>query len=138
MSTNTLPTTGNTPVIGMAEAAEMVGISKSNFTAHRQKFSGEGQCPAATAQLTCGPVWAGKDAVALQKWADKWLKVRPTRAPRTSAAEKAAKAEKDEAAEAPAGPTKAAAKTPAKKAPTKATEPVAKVVPIKKGFGKKS
>lgn len=116
-------------LLGMAEAAEIVGISKSNFTSHRQKFSAEGQCPEPTAQLTCGPIWAGKDAVALKRWAKEWGKTRTTRAPRRSsdviAAEKAAKAA------APA--KKAVAKFPGKKIAVKRLPAPAKKVAKKTG-----
>lgn len=67
----------------MAEAAEIVGVTKSNFTAHRQKFNGEGQCPPPTAQLASGPVWAGPDVNKLRRWSKEFAKVRVTRAPRT-------------------------------------------------------
>lgn len=134
-----------TEILGMAEAAEIVGISKSNFTSHREKFNGEGQCPAPTVKLTCGPIWFGPDAKQLRKWAKEWNATRTTRAPRRSSEEIAAeKAAKEAApAKAPKAPAKKAAAKATEAAPVKAAKKLpsksAAPAPAKKGaFARKS
>lgn len=119
------PITNSVSVAGTAEAAEIVNVSKSNLSAHRDKFSGEGQFPRPTVILASGPVWAGRDYTALQRWAKEFAKVRQTRtrAENPAAAKKAAKKV-----------ASAAVKAPPKKAPTaKAAKPVAKKAAAKKG-----
>lgn len=149
----------STEVIGMAEAADIVGVAKSNFSAHRAQYAGEGQCPAPTVKLTCGPVWAGQEKKAMDRWAKEFAKIRTTRAERQPVAPAAsvkkaapAKAAASKTAAKPVGPvakkfaaTKAAA--PAPEVPVEApVTPEAKVskktapkaaAPKKKGlFGK--
>lgn len=122
----------STDILGMAEAAAIVGISKSNFTSHREKFNGEGQCPAPTIKLTCGPIWFGKDAVQLRRWAKEWGRMRTTRSPRRSSEEIAAEKAAKEAAAAKV------TKAPAKKAAAKsapAPAPAAPVKPVAKKLG---
>jgi len=99
----------------MAEAAEIVGVTKSNFSAHRSKYSGEDQCPEPTAQLTCGPVWAGAEVGKLRKWAKEFAKIRSTRG---SAEATTAKAPAKKAA-----PAKSAAPVKKAAAPTKSADP---------------
>jgi hypothetical protein len=114
-------------VIGMAEAAEIVGVSKSNFSAHRKQFSKEGECPAPTALLASGPVWAGADKKAMERWAKEFAKIRKTRAPRVprevAPAKPKAAAKKTAASKAPAAKKAPARKAPASKkvAPAKAS-----------------
>lgn len=104
-------------VAGMAEAANIVGVTKSNFSAHRAKYAGEEQCPPPTTKLECGPVWAGSDLGKLKRWGKEFAKIRPARGgskPRTAAVE--AVPVKSAAKKAAAAPKKAApAKSPAKK-----------------------
>lgn len=110
------PVTNSTSVAGTAEAAAIVGVSKSNLSAHRDKFSGEGQFPLPTVVLASGPVWAGKDYTNLTKWAKEFAKVRTTRtrAPKEAAPAKKSAAKKASAAvKAPAKPKAAAKKAPA-------------------------
>ena len=108
-------------VVGMAEAAEIVGITKSNFSAHRAKNSGEDECPAPTAQLVCGPVWAGSDVAKLRKWAKKFGASRVVRAPSVAAS----------VPEPSAAPAKAA------KVAKKVAAPVTKAGPDKAAVNKK-
>lgn len=121
-----------TELAGMAEAAEIVGISKSNFTGHRRKYAEEGQCPPPTGNVKAGPIWVGRDVDKLRKWAKEFAKIRPPRPVK----------KEDVAEAAPAKPKKAAAAkpvtAPAKKTIAKpaaaAKKAPAKVTPL---FGKK-
>lgn len=131
-------------VVGTAEAADLLGMGRSNFNMHRKRLTGPEGCPAPTAELRCGPVWAGSDLTALKRWAVKYNKQQEGK---KAAAEKAqaardAKAATKEAAK-PAAPAKKApaakkaapaAKPAASKAPAKKVAPA----PVKKGLLKKS
>lgn len=138
--------TNSVEVVGMAEAAEIVNVSKSNFAAHRKQFSGEGECPPATAHLSCGPVWAGKDVKALRAWAKTFAATRITRArpsakdaaPAKAPAKKAAASKKAAPAKAAVAKKAAPAKAEAAKkaAPTKAAAKPTKAVAKKGLFGK--
>lgn len=122
--------------VGMAEAAKIVGVTKSNFTSHRKKFDGPDQCPAPTVQLVATPVWIGPDVTKLERWAKEFAKIRVTRAPRGSqqAADNrlAARRKTQESKKAaPATTTTTPAPAPAKAVAAKKTIPAAaKVVPI--------
>lgn len=109
-------------VAGMAEAAEIVGVTKSNFSAHRTRFCGEDECPAPTAKLVCGPVWAGPDVAKLRKWGKKFATSRTVRSPSTVKASDVPAAMPMKAAPAKAAPAKAA---PAKAAVAKKAAPAA-------------
>lgn len=117
-------------VVGTAEAAELLGMGRSNFNMHRKRLTGPEGCPAPTAELRCGPVWAGSDLTALKRWAVKYNKELENK---RQAAEKAknAKALKSAAtkAKAPAKPA-----SPKKAAP--ASKPVAKKLAPVKGASK--
>ena len=128
-----------TEVVGMAEAAEIVGVSKSNFSAHRAKFNGEDECPPHTAKLTCGPVWAGPDVAKLRKWAKKFNAERTKRAAPTKkdapVAKKAAtstakKTAPAKTATAPAAKTTAPAKNAVSKTAMTATTKTASTKPV--------
>lgn len=116
-------------VVGMAEAAQIVGVTKSNFSAHRAKHTGENECPEPTATLTCGPVWVGTDVKLLRKWAERFSKVRVTRAPAKTkeevTAKPAAKASKvaKKATKPAAKASKSVAKAPVAKAASSASTP---------------
>lgn len=61
-------------VVGLREAAEILGMSRNNFNMHRKRHAGEGQCPPASAKLACGPVWIGEDVTALRAWSKRQSK----------------------------------------------------------------
>lgn len=127
-------------VVGLAEASEVLGLSRQNFNLHRKRYSEEGQCPAPTADLRCGPVWVGSDKKALDKWAQKYAKIRDDREKakerRANAVKKAVKpAAKAAKKIAPAKKTakkgavaKKVAPVAKKTAPAKAVAPLAKKV----------
>lgn len=125
-------------IAGMAEAADIIGVTKSNFTDHRKKFAGEGQCPPPTAKVGCGPIWAGQDVAKLKRWAKEFAKVRVTRPPKGEKAEPPAKPAKAAPAAAKTKPApKEAAAAPAKKTLAKRA-PIKGAVPAKAaGFGRR-
>lgn len=107
-------------VVGTAEAAELLGMGRSNFNMHRKRLTGPEGCPAPTAELRCGPVWAGSDLTALKRWAVKYNKELEAK---RAAAEKAKNAKSLKAA---AKNTKAAPAKPAARKAAPASPPVAK------------
>ena len=110
-------------VVGLFEAAELFGMSRTNFNLHRNRWGGEGQCPAPSVNLKCGPVWVGPDVTKLEKWSAAYAKQRAADA-------KAAQDRKDAKAKRYAPGVEAAAA--AKKVP------VAKKAPAKKVAAKKA
>lgn len=119
------------PLVGMAEAADILGFSKSNFNQHRKRYDRPGEdgsdsaFPQPVQVLRCGPIWRAAD---MEKWAKTFNKVRR---PAPSADAKKAPAKKVAASKktAPAKPVVAKKAAVVKKA----------VAPVKKSLiGKKA
>ena len=118
-------------VVGMAETAELLGISRTNFNQHRNRYKDRegGGFPDPIVDLQCGPIWLRKD---IDAWSKKYRKNKADAAAAKIKRDKEAAADKikREKEAAAAAKAKAAAKvvTPkavvVKKAAPKVVAPV--------------
>lgn len=113
-------------IVGMSEAADILGFSRSNFNQHRHRYDrpedADNPFPQPIAKLACGPIWLKRD---MEKWAKVYEKLRRVVAAPGEAKTKTAPAKKAPA-KAPAAKVETA---PAKKAlPKKAAAPAKKVL----------